>query len=315
WAASARRALDFVRAELWRDGRLLATHKDGRSHLNAYLDDYAFLLAAVLETMQAGSLRADDLHFACALADVLLAQFEDPRDGGFFFTSHDHEALVLRPKSGHDGATASGNGVAVLQLQRLGHLVGEARYLQAAERALSLFAPEIGRVPHAFPTLVSALAEWRAPPAIVALTGASDALGPWRAALARAYRPRLVSVSLPGAPTGPPPALARPAGSPPQDRACRGPQCLPPIATMENIARATRRACGRPSPGRRAAGLRRGCAAGRNAGRRSPRWRTSPRRCDDGGAVAAAPRDGCEAGGEPTWHSEAQACLPPRCRD
>ncbi|HLS56677.1 MAG TPA: thioredoxin domain-containing protein [Zeimonas sp.] len=240
WAASARRALDFVRAELWRDGRLLATHKDGRSHLNAYLDDYAFLLAAVLETMQAGSLRADDLHFACALADVLLAQFEDPRDGGFFFTSHDHEALVLRPKSGHDGATASGNGVAVLQLQRLGHLVGEARYLQAAERALSLFAPEIGRVPHAFPTLVSALAEWRAPPAIVALTGASDALGPWRAALARAYRPGLVSVSLPGDATGLPPALARPAGSTPQAWVCRGPQCLPPIATMENLAAALR---------------------------------------------------------------------------
>ncbi|RPH60255.1 MAG: thioredoxin domain-containing protein, partial [Burkholderiales bacterium] len=184
WATSARRALDFVRAELWRDGRLLATHKDGRSHLNAYLDDYAFLLGAVLELMQGAALRTDDLRFACALADVVLAQFEDPRDGGFFFTSHDHEALVLRPKSGHDGATASGNGVAVLHLQRLGHLVGEARYLQAAERALSLFAPEIGRVPHAFSTLVSATAEYAAPPTIVVLTGPSEALASWRDALA-----------------------------------------------------------------------------------------------------------------------------------
>ncbi|RPH59507.1 MAG: thioredoxin domain-containing protein, partial [Burkholderiales bacterium] len=78
WATSARRALDFVRAELWRDGRLLATHKDGRSHLNAYLDDYAFLLGAVLELMQGAALRTDDLRFACALADVVLAQFEDP---------------------------------------------------------------------------------------------------------------------------------------------------------------------------------------------------------------------------------------------
>src|SRR5690606_41703662 len=69
WAASARRALDFVRAELWRDGRLLATHKDGRSHLNAYLDDYAFLLGAVLELMPAEPLRPDDLHFARGLAD------------------------------------------------------------------------------------------------------------------------------------------------------------------------------------------------------------------------------------------------------
>ena len=97
-----------MRATLWRDGRLLATHRAGRSHLNAYLDDHAFLLDAVLELMQADVLRAADLRFACALADVLLEQFEDARDGGFFFTSHDHEALVLRPKSGHDGAVAVG---------------------------------------------------------------------------------------------------------------------------------------------------------------------------------------------------------------
>ena len=70
WAASARRALDFVRAALWREGRLLATHKDGRSHLNAYLDDHAFLLGAVLELMQGGMLRIADLRFACALADA-----------------------------------------------------------------------------------------------------------------------------------------------------------------------------------------------------------------------------------------------------
>jgi len=130
--------------------------------------------------------------------------------------------------------------VAVLQLQRLGHLVGEARYLHAAERALSLFAHEIGRVPHAFPTLVSALAEWRTPPTIVSLTGESDALGPWRAELARAYRPDLIAVSLPFDATGLPPALARPAGSTPQAWVCRGPQCLPPIATIERLAAALR---------------------------------------------------------------------------
>ena len=52
WIASARRALDFLRSELWRDGRLLATFKDGRAHLNAYLDDHAFLLAALLEFVE-----------------------------------------------------------------------------------------------------------------------------------------------------------------------------------------------------------------------------------------------------------------------
>ena len=164
WAASARRAADFVRAALWRDGRLLATHKDGRSHLNAYLDDHAFMLGAMLELMQGDVLRVADLQWARALADLLLAQFEDPLDGGFFFTSHDHEALVLRPKSGHDGATASGNGMAALHLQRLGHLIGETRYLDSAQRAMALFADEVGRAPHGFGTLVTAMAEALAPP-------------------------------------------------------------------------------------------------------------------------------------------------------
>ncbi len=71
--------------------------------------------------------------------DALLEKFEDTQTGGFAFTSHDHEALILRPKPGHDNATPSGNGVAALALQRLGHLVGEPRYLDAGERTLRLF--------------------------------------------------------------------------------------------------------------------------------------------------------------------------------
>ena len=149
---SARRALDFLRAVLWRDARLLATFKDGRAHLNAYLDDHAFLLAALLESMQADFRRAD-LDFAVALADVLLTQFEDRERGGFFFTSHDHEQLILRPKPAFDNATPSGNGVAALALQRLGHLVGEPRYLEAAERTMRLFYPQLIRHPGGFSTL------------------------------------------------------------------------------------------------------------------------------------------------------------------
>src|SRR5690606_3994198 len=136
WLASARQAMNFVRTELWHDGRLFATHKDGRSHLNAYLDDYAFLLAAQLELMQSDTLATEELGFATALADALLGHFEDQQDGGFYFTRHDHEAMIVRSKTGHDGAMASGNGTAALHLQRLGHMVGNDRYLQAARRTL-----------------------------------------------------------------------------------------------------------------------------------------------------------------------------------
>ena len=96
WLESARRALEFIRARMWQDGRLLATYKDGRAHLNAYLDDYAFLLAALIEMLQARFSRAE-LEFAEELAEVLLDQFEDREAGGFYFTARDHERLIHRP--------------------------------------------------------------------------------------------------------------------------------------------------------------------------------------------------------------------------
>jgi len=121
WLASARKALDFVRREMWRDGKLLATAKDGRAHLDAYLDDHAYLLAALLEVMQA-QFDPRDLEWATKLGRVLLDEFHDPVQGGFFFTSHDHETLIHRPKPGPDNATPSGNAVAALALNRLSFL-------------------------------------------------------------------------------------------------------------------------------------------------------------------------------------------------
>ncbi len=236
WAESARRALDFVVAALWRDGRLLAT--DGPSHLNAYLDDHAFLLAAMLELMQGEPLRVADLRFACALADLMVDQFEDARDGGFYFTCHDHEALVLRPKSGHDGALASGNGMAAMQLQRLGHLIGEPRYLEAARRTLALFAGEAMRVPQGFATLVAALSEYRSPPALVVLTGPCAATCAWRAGLAGRYLPGVMALQLPEDTAELPATLAKSVAAHPQAWVCRGSQCLPPIADIETLLNA-----------------------------------------------------------------------------
>ncbi|HRY16190.1 MAG TPA: thioredoxin domain-containing protein, partial [Candidatus Competibacteraceae bacterium] len=103
FVASAERALDFIHNQLWRAGRLQAVYKDGQSRLNAYLDDYAFLIDGILELLQC-RWRDGDLDFALALADVLLDRFEDRRNGGFYFTADDHETLIQRPKPPHDDA-------------------------------------------------------------------------------------------------------------------------------------------------------------------------------------------------------------------
>jgi uncharacterized protein YyaL (SSP411 family) len=239
WLASARRALDFIRRTLWRDGRLLATYKDGRAHLNAYLDDHAFLLEAVLELMQT-EFRAGELALARELAEILLARFEDRSAGGFFFVSHDHEQLIHRAKPGHDNATPSGNGIAACALQRLGHLAGEPRYLEAAERAVRLFYPALERQPSAFASLAIALDEHLAPPQIVVLRGGEQPVAEWQRALARTYRPATLVVGIGGDAGGLPPALGKP---PPLASAgvnawvCRGVTCLPPISDLAELER------------------------------------------------------------------------------
>ena len=98
--------------------------------------------AALTELMQT-SFRHRDLQWAIEIAEALLARFEDKSGGGFFFTSHDHEALIHRPKSGHDNATPSGNGIAAQSLVTLGHWLGEPRYLDAGRRTVRAFAQDV----------------------------------------------------------------------------------------------------------------------------------------------------------------------------
>jgi uncharacterized protein YyaL (SSP411 family) len=243
WVASARRACDFISARMWQEGRLLATFKDGRAHLNAYLDDYAFLLLALIELLQAG-FSATDLAFAGDLADVLLEQFEDVDAGGFYFTSRDHERLIHRPKPGHDQATPSGNGAAAFALNRLAALNGEARYAHAAERAVRLFHPGMQQSPYGFGMLLMALEECLEPPATATVRGAPVALPDWSRAMARDYLPRTMVLAIPTGIGGLPPALDKPATPGASAWLCRGATCLPPLHEID----ALREACKDTAP-------------------------------------------------------------------
>jgi uncharacterized protein YyaL (SSP411 family) len=234
WLNSARRALDFLGTSMWKGGRLLATYKDGHAHLNAYVDDYAFLLAATLEILQA-EFRKPDLDFATGVARALLEHFEDRGAGGFFFTSHDHEQLILRPKPGHDNATPSGNGVAALALTRLGHLLGETRYLSAAEATVKLFYQATVQHPAGFTTLCIALAEVLEPTQTVVLRGPRQPLAEWQQALSRLYLPDTLTLALDSALKALPGVLDKPAGTAVNAFLCRGVNCLAPIRDLEEL--------------------------------------------------------------------------------
>jgi uncharacterized protein len=237
-ADSAGRALDFVRRTLWRDGRLLATCNEGRAHLNAYLDDYAFLADAILELLQV-RFRAAELRFARELVEVLLEHYTDEGAGGFFFTADDHEQLIHRPKSFADDATPAGNGVAALVLQRMGYLLGETRYLEAAQRTLRAGWAVMQKHPQAHTSLLIALEELLQPPQIVVLRGAAATIASWRRELAKLYSPRRLVLAVPADAADLPAALA---DKPPRGTAvayvCRGNVCGEPIDSFADLAQA-----------------------------------------------------------------------------
>ncbi|HQW20261.1 MAG TPA: thioredoxin domain-containing protein [Rhodocyclaceae bacterium] len=236
WLASARGALTFVRTVFWKDGRLLATGKDGRAHLDAYLDDHAFLIAALLEMLQT-DFRIEDLAFARELADALLENFEDRQLGGFFFTRHDHEPLIHRPKPGHDNAMPAGNAVAAWSLQRLAQLCGEQRYADAAERTLHLFQAQMLQQPGGCASMLRALEEWLTPPRLVLLRGPKDQVAEWQERLARMVLPDVQILGLPNAINDLPEVLRKPESTHVNAWVCSGVTCLSPMENWTELER------------------------------------------------------------------------------
>jgi uncharacterized protein YyaL (SSP411 family) len=235
WIDSAERALGYLRTTHWQDGRLLATSRDGVARLPAYLDDHAFLLDAILELLQA-RWRNADLAFARDLADTLLEHFQDRQQGGFFFTADDHERLLRRVKPYSDDAMPAGNAVAASALQRLGLLLGEPRYLEAAEQTLRAAAGALADLPYAHPGLLMTLQEHLAPVETVILRGDTEALQGWLQRLSETYRPTRRVFAIPGDVEGLPEALQQKrGGSDVLAYRCRGMQCDPPVGDIADL--------------------------------------------------------------------------------
>jgi uncharacterized protein YyaL (SSP411 family) len=233
---AATTAVDFLRRTLWRDGRLLATYKDGRAHLAAYLDDYAFLADALLELLQT-RWRSSDLQFARELLEVVLDKFADHEAGGFFFTASDHEALIHRSKSFGDDALPSGNGIAAAVLGRMGCLLGETRYLQAAEQTLRAAVPLMLEHPRSHMSMLNALEDWLAPTQVLILRGKPADMRHWTRELGALYAPTLMTFAIPDGEDGLPPALAdKSMGAATTAYLCTGTTCSAPMTELPALA-------------------------------------------------------------------------------
>ena len=238
FATLAGNALEFLHTHSWRDDRLYASYAGGIAKLPAYLDDYAFLLDAIIEFLQC-DWNPRYLAWAQQLADALLERFEDQARGGFWFTANDHENLIQRPKTWADDAIPSGNGITARALLRLGHLLGETRYLDAAERTLRAAFTTMQQMPQGCASLQRALNDFLHPRThIVIRTADGIAATAWQNAM-RDIPPTAADVyCIPAAGGALPGILAAQthvAGG--VAYVCRGTSCLPPIGDPVTLTR------------------------------------------------------------------------------
>jgi uncharacterized protein YyaL (SSP411 family) len=237
YVAAAERAAGFVLDAMRdADGRLLRTYNAGEAKLNAYLEDHAFLLEALLTLYEA---TFEPRWFAAAreLADTMIERFGDPENGGFFQTSSYHEQLVARRKEIDDSPIPSGQSSAAFGLLRLAASTGEARYEEQGTAVLRLFAGMLSRSAIGFSHLLQALDFQLAPVREVALVG--DELDPLVRVLRSAFRPHVVVAGGDGVDAGGVPLLE---GRGPLEGAaaayvCEGFSCLAPVTGAEELRR------------------------------------------------------------------------------
>jgi uncharacterized protein YyaL (SSP411 family) len=171
--------------------------------------------------------------------DVVLAQFEDPEGGAFYFTAADHERLIHRSKTFGDESLPSGNAVAATVLVRLGYLLGELRYVEAAERTLQAAWPSMLEYPQAHMSLLNALEEFLASTEIVVIRGGAAEAGRWAQTLHARYAPSRMVFAIPDDAPELPPALAGKtarAGTT-TAYACTGMTCGAPVTDLPALVR------------------------------------------------------------------------------
>jgi uncharacterized protein YyaL (SSP411 family) len=243
YLAAARRAASFVRDRLWNDPArtLLRRYRVGHAEIDAYAEDYAYLIFGLLELFQADPDPAW-LEWAVALQRRQDELFWDEQDGGWFSTTGRDPHVLLRMKEDYDGAEPSATSVATMNLIVLSHLLEEAGWAEKIDRSLRLFAPRLEQVGRAVPMMAAALAAQLSGLTQIVIVGGA-APGRLERAIAERYLPFAVTFRLSSeaqaklAPLMPFVAGMRPAGDATAAYVCRHFSCRQPAASPEALGR------------------------------------------------------------------------------
>ncbi|MEL6302141.1 MAG: thioredoxin domain-containing protein [Pseudomonadota bacterium] len=235
--AAATEALTGIRKHLWRDERLASVWQEGEPRSAGFLDDYTFLIDALIEMLQ---VRWDSewCEWAIALTEQMIDRFEDETLGGFFFTPHDGESLMYRSKPLGDDATPAGNAIVVSVLTTLGHLLGRTEWIDKAEKTLLWATSALKDYPQAHVTTIESMQRHLGPPEMIVLRGSGEQLTQWQRDVQSIYAPQRAVFAIPTDATDLDEALA--AHTAPESGVtayvCQGLSCLAPVNEWSALA-------------------------------------------------------------------------------
>ena len=190
---AARRAADFVKEALTKDGRLLRAYRNGEAHIDAYLEDYAYLSEGLMHLYEASGERKY-LDWCVELVGVVLDRFSDEMSEAFYHTSSEHTNLLFRFQEGTDSATPAPNGVMAYVLFRLAAHLGRDDWRKRGLAAVSAYGAMIERFPRAFAQTLIALDYALHDPIEIVVTGREGVRGDIEEAIATSFAPYSVRV-------------------------------------------------------------------------------------------------------------------------
>ena len=240
----ARRAAAFIKSRMWdpQAERLLRRYRDGDAAIDAYAEDYAYLIFGLLELFQADA-NVEWLEWAIVLQRRQDALFWDDADGAWFSTTGQDASVLLRMKEDYDGAEPTASSVSAMNLIVLSHLVEDVHWSERADRTLKYFGERLQQIGRAVPMMAAALSARTAGVQQIVIVGdvvdRADAL---ERTIAGTYLPFAIVLSVVGerqrALAGRLPFIAamRSIDGAPAVYVCRDFACRQPVTTMEALS-------------------------------------------------------------------------------
>jgi uncharacterized protein len=172
----ATRAANFLRRHLYEEKSklLYRNYREGRSNIEAFADDYAFVIQGLLDLYEA-SFNVEWLKLAVELQQTQDRLFFDEKNGGYFSTSGRDESVFLRMKDDNDGAEPAASSVAVLNLLRLSQLRDDQKMAERVRKTIDAFATTLSHFPSAMPQMLVALDYSLSKPRQIVIAGKKDA--------------------------------------------------------------------------------------------------------------------------------------------